>query len=215
MASKKPLAPQSVELTPNQGPADLDAVNAAAAEAAGRDTADFQPSDFDHAQAAAAPAQVPPEFEVTVVSMLTGALFTSRPSPDRADNAPAMTGTIQLDDAALRVPLAAFVKSARETGVLPQPGRAFLTPWLMQVVLAARAFGLTVIDAVSNDFRDLAPFEAECEQGRDMGFDGKTLIHPAQLAIASRVAIDALAICGVSTTLDSDRKSGLKAGSFS
>ena len=118
MASKKPLAPQSVELTPNQGPADLDAVNAAAAEAAGRDPADFQPSDFDHAQAAAAPAQVPPEFEVTVVSMLTGALFTSRPSPDRADNAPAMTGTIQLDDAALRVPLAAFVKSARETGVL-------------------------------------------------------------------------------------------------
>jgi len=81
MASKKPLAPQSVELTPNQGPADLDAVNAAAAEAAGRDTADFQPSDFDHAQAAAAPAQVPPEFEVTVVSMLTGALFTSAHRP--------------------------------------------------------------------------------------------------------------------------------------
>ncbi len=118
MASKKSSAPQSAERNSNQGAADLDAVNAAAAEAGGRDMGDFQPSDFDHAQAAAAPAQVPPEFEVTAVSMLSGALFTMRPSPDRAENAPQMTGTIQLDDAALRVPVAAFVKSARETGVL-------------------------------------------------------------------------------------------------
>ena len=73
----------------------------------------------------------------------------------------------------------------KETGVLPQPGRAFLTPWLMQVVLAARAYGLEAIDSVFNDFRDEAGFDAECGQGRAMGFDGKMLIHPAQIAAAN------------------------------
>src|SRR5690606_17730953 len=48
-------------------------------------------------------------------------------------------------------------------------------------------FGLTVIDSVSNDFRDLAPFEAECVQGRAMGFDGKMLIHPAQIEAPNRI----------------------------
>jgi len=56
----------------------------------------------------------------------------------------------------------------------------------MQVVLAARAFGLDVIDSVSNDFSDIAAFEAECRQGRSMGFDGKMLIHPAQIEPANR-----------------------------
>ena len=74
----------------------------------------------------------------------------------------------------------------KDTGVLPRPGRAYLVSWLMQVVLAARAFGLTVVDSVSNDFRNLAPFEAECAQGRAMGFDGKMLIHPAQIDAANK-----------------------------
>ena len=74
----------------------------------------------------------------------------------------------------------------KATGVLPAPGRTYLMPWLMQVVLAARAFGLDVIDSVSNDFRDLAAFEVECGQGRSMGFDGKMLIHPAQIDGANR-----------------------------
>ncbi|MDB5522701.1 MAG: citE, partial [Rhizobium sp.] len=67
------------------------------------------------------------------------------------------------------------------------PARTFVTPWLMQVLLAGRAFGLTVLDSVSNDFRDLEPFEAECAQGRAMGFDGKMLIHPAQIDAANRL----------------------------
>jgi citrate lyase subunit beta/citryl-CoA lyase len=74
----------------------------------------------------------------------------------------------------------------KDTGVSADPMRALVTPWLMQAVLAARAFGLTVVDSVSNDFRNLAPFETECLQGRAMGFDGKMLIHPAQIDAANR-----------------------------
>lgn len=54
-------------------------------------------------------------------------------------------------------------------------------------MLAARAHGLVILDGVFNAFKDDAGLRAECEQGRDMGFDGKTLIHPAQLEIANRV----------------------------
>ena len=52
-------------------------------------------------------------------------------------------------------------------------------------LLAARAHGLTIVDGVYNAFKDDEGLRAECEQGRDMGFDGKTLIHPAQLEIAN------------------------------
>lgn len=52
-------------------------------------------------------------------------------------------------------------------------------------LLAAKAHGLTIIDGVYNAFKDDDGLRVECEQGRDMGFDGKTLIHPAQLDIAN------------------------------
>ncbi|MFT3689876.1 HpcH/HpaI aldolase/citrate lyase family protein [Paenirhodobacter sp.] len=52
-------------------------------------------------------------------------------------------------------------------------------------LLAAKAFGKVIIDGVYNAFKDEDGLRAECDQGRDMGFDGKTLIHPAQLAIAN------------------------------
>ncbi|UVC08325.1 CoA ester lyase [Rhizobium sp. TH2] len=74
-----------------------------------------------------------------------------------------------------------------DTRIPFDPARTYLIHWLMQVVLAARAFGLTVIDSVSNDFKDLAQFEAECIQGRAMGFDGKMLIHPAQIDAPNRI----------------------------
>ncbi len=74
----------------------------------------------------------------------------------------------------------------KETGVLHLPGRSYLVPWLMQVVLAGRAHGVDVIDSVFNDFRDADGFQAECEQGRAMGFSGKMLIHPAQIDAANR-----------------------------
>ncbi|HEY6633117.1 MAG TPA: CoA ester lyase [Rhizobiaceae bacterium] len=69
----------------------------------------------------------------------------------------------------------------KDTGVLATPDRRYIVPWLLQMVLAARAGGLDVLDGVSNDFRDLDAFAAECAEGAAMGFDGKTLIHPAQI----------------------------------
>lgn len=61
------------------------------------------------------------------------------------------------------------------------PGRVPILPSLHQVLLAGRAAGLAVLDGVYNDVKDADGFLAECEQGRQMGFDGKTLIHPGQV----------------------------------
>jgi citrate lyase subunit beta/citryl-CoA lyase len=76
---------------------------------------------------------------------------------------------------------------AKDTGVRIVPGRAPMLPWLMQAVAAARAFGLAVLDGVYNDVDDDTGFEAECAAARDMGFDGKTLIHPRQVDPANRI----------------------------
>ncbi|WP_044007277.1 HpcH/HpaI aldolase/citrate lyase family protein [Jannaschia sp. CCS1] len=56
---------------------------------------------------------------------------------------------------------------------------------LQLCVLAARAHGILCVDGVYNAFKDDDGLRAECQQGRDFGFDGKTLIHPAQIAIAN------------------------------
>jgi (3S)-malyl-CoA thioesterase len=56
---------------------------------------------------------------------------------------------------------------------------------LQMCLLAARAHGVVAIDGVFNAFKDEDGLKVECEQGRDFGFDGKTLIHPAQIAVAN------------------------------
>ncbi|WP_036507317.1 HpcH/HpaI aldolase/citrate lyase family protein [Nocardioides sp. URHA0020] len=61
------------------------------------------------------------------------------------------------------------------------PGRAPIVPSLHTALLAARAAGISILDGVYNDVKDVDGFLAECEQGRQMGFDGKTLIHPGQV----------------------------------
>lgn len=76
---------------------------------------------------------------------------------------------------------------AKDTGMAQLPGRAAFVPVLVQAVLAARANGLLVLDGVCNAIEDTARLEDECSQARDLGFEGKTLIHPAQLAVANRV----------------------------
>lgn len=63
--------------------------------------------------------------------------------------------------------------------------RAALTMSLQMCMLAAKAAGIVALDGVYNAFKDEDGLRAECAQGRDMGFDGKTLIHPAQVAIAN------------------------------
>jgi len=67
----------------------------------------------------------------------------------------------------------------------PVPGRQDLLFALSQIVMHARAYGLVALDGVYNQFRDEVGFAAECRQGRDLGFDGKTLIHPSQIASAN------------------------------
>jgi citrate lyase subunit beta/citryl-CoA lyase len=59
--------------------------------------------------------------------------------------------------------------------------RIAVVPWLAMTIVAARAYGLDVLDGVYNDFRDEPGFREECEHGRTLGMDGKTLIHPSQV----------------------------------
>lgn len=74
---------------------------------------------------------------------------------------------------------------ARAAGMPVQSDRTYLLPWLMSLVAAAKAHGLQILDGVYNDFADVTGFEQECLQGAEMGMNGKTLIHPSQLAAAN------------------------------
>lgn len=88
-----------------------------------------------------------------------------------------------------RTRLACFVMGtndlAKETRARFLPGRAPMLPWLTSALLAARAHDIDILDGVYNDIKDEAGFRAECEQARDLGFDGKTVIHPAQVGPAN------------------------------
>ncbi|GAB1508476.1 HpcH/HpaI aldolase/citrate lyase family protein [Actinophytocola sp. KF-1] len=76
---------------------------------------------------------------------------------------------------------------AKEMVAAQVPGRAPLLGPLSTCVLAARATGRVILDGVYNDVRDAEGFVAECRQGRDFGFDGKTLIHPGQVEPCNEV----------------------------
>ncbi len=91
----------------------------------------------------------------------------------------------RIADAAGRTRLCAFVMGtndiAKDTGALLKPGRRPFLGMLATCVLAARAHGIAILDGVYNDFRDAEGFAEECAAGRELGFDGKTLIHPGQI----------------------------------
>jgi citrate lyase subunit beta/citryl-CoA lyase len=76
---------------------------------------------------------------------------------------------------------------AKETRARLTPGRPTMTAWLASCVVAARAHGVDLLDGVYNDIKDLDGFRLESLQGRDMGLDGKTLIHPSQIDICNEV----------------------------
>ena len=88
--------------------------------------------------------------------------------------------------ASAELPLTCFVLGTNDlikaTRALAQADRLPLLAWLSLTVAAARAFGLTAVDGVFNAIQDEAGFRAECAQGRALGMDGKTLIHPNQIA---------------------------------
>jgi citrate lyase subunit beta/citryl-CoA lyase len=81
--------------------------------------------------------------------------------------------------------LAGFVMGtndlAKDTRARLVAGRAPMLPWLMNCLAAARAFGLDILDGVYNELGNEQGFVEECRQARDLGFDGKTLIHPKQI----------------------------------
>jgi len=76
---------------------------------------------------------------------------------------------------------------AKEYNAVPTPDRSAFMYSLSAALVAARAYRLSAIDGVYNDIGNDAGLAAECEQGRVLGFDGKTLIHPAQIETANRV----------------------------
>ena len=71
---------------------------------------------------------------------------------------------------------------AKETAARIVPGRAPMLGWLSMCVLAAHTYGIDILDGVYNDLGDAGGFARECGEARDLGFDGKTLIHPNQIA---------------------------------
>jgi citrate lyase subunit beta / citryl-CoA lyase len=76
---------------------------------------------------------------------------------------------------------------ARESRIRMLPGRAAMIPMITHCVLAARAHGLEIFDGPYSDFSNVDGFAAECAQGRDLGFDGKTLIHPGQIEACNAI----------------------------
>ena len=74
---------------------------------------------------------------------------------------------------------------AREAGMRITSERTLLIPWLMELVLAAKSQQLNILDGVYNDFADMDGFQRECIEGAAMGMNGKTLIHPSQIAPAN------------------------------
>ena len=71
---------------------------------------------------------------------------------------------------------------AKDTRARLVPGRAPMLSWLSTCVAAARVYGIDILDGVYNEIGNTDGFEMECRQGVELGFDGKTLIHPSQIA---------------------------------
>ena len=80
--------------------------------------------------------------------------------------------------------LAALVAGTNDLSAATGASRAHMHPWLMAMLLAARANDLAALDGVYNDMRDANGFLAEAREGATMGFDGKTLVHPSQIGPA-------------------------------
>jgi citrate lyase subunit beta / citryl-CoA lyase len=76
---------------------------------------------------------------------------------------------------------------SRETRIKMLPGRATMIPIITHCILAARASGVEILDGPYSDFANTEGFAAECRQARDLGFDGKTLIHPSQIEACNAV----------------------------
>jgi citrate lyase subunit beta/citryl-CoA lyase len=106
------------------------------------------------------------------------------------ETCPAMFELMAIAAASARTRLTAFTMGindlAKEMKARQTPERAAFVPFMAMAVAAARAHGLVVLDGVHNEIDDLALLETSCRQGADMGFDGRSLIHPTHLEICNR-----------------------------
>ena len=96
-------------------------------------------------------------------------------------NAVALAAQAQHPDARLGGFVMGTNDLAKETRARFVPGRMPMLGWLTTCVLAARTYGIDILDGVYNNLGDADGFARECADGRDLGFDGKTLIHPNQI----------------------------------
>lgn len=76
---------------------------------------------------------------------------------------------------------------SRETRIKMMPGRAAMIPMITHCILATRAAGLEILDGPYSDIANADGFATECAQARDLGFDGKTLIHPSQIEACNAI----------------------------
>ena len=93
----------------------------------------------------------------------------------------------RFEDAACRVSCSGPNDISRETRIRMQPGRAAMIPMITHCILATRAHGLEILDGPYSDIGNIDGFAAECAQGRDLGFDGKTLIHPSHIEACNAI----------------------------
>lgn len=115
------------------------------------------------------------------------ALWIMMETPLAILNAGDITAAAEDRDAPLKCLVMGTNDLAKETGATLSQGRFAVVPWLATCVAAAKAHGLAILDGVYNDFRNADGFAAECRQGAALGMDGKTLIHPSQVAPANEI----------------------------
>lgn len=120
-------------------------------------------------------------------------LWAMMETPRAMTGAAAITAAVRAKAPSLAVLVMGTNDLAKDTGARLLPGRALFLPWLAQCLAAARGEGLQIIDGVWNALDDAEGFVAECAQGRDLGMDGKTLIHPGQIEPCNRMFTPAAA----------------------
>jgi citrate lyase subunit beta/citryl-CoA lyase len=101
-------------------------------------------------------------------------------------NIPAIAAEAKDSEARLTVFVMGTNDLAKDTRARLVPGRAPMLAWLSTCVAAARIHGIDILDGVYNDIGNADGFAAECRQGVELGFDGKTLIHPSQIEPCNR-----------------------------
>ncbi len=160
----------------------------------GLDTEWGQP-DLEAAVAAAPDAILVPKvsdaLDLAPIQRMIGAgspmaIWAMMETPRAMLNALSIAASREGDVSSLAVLVMGINDLAKDTRARLQPGRVVFLPWIMGCLAAARAHGLDIIDGVFNDFSDAEGFIRECEEGRDMGMDGKTLIHPRQVEACNR-----------------------------